>query len=152
MNRFATNCLALACFSLMTASPAHSERPSINALNAAVNQLQAEVNQLQAENDAQQAQLDALAPGALRVFDANGSDLGFAVGNANLVLLESPEAFVTIDHTDGSLQEPTRDVYFEEAGCQGTAFVTATQLDIHHVFGNGPETSRRHFISNAEPA
>ena len=60
MNGFTTITLVVACFSLLTVSPALGERPSINMLNAAVNQLQAEVGQLQAENQAQQEQITEL--------------------------------------------------------------------------------------------
>ena len=60
MNRFTTTAVAVACFSLLTVSPALGERPSINMLNAAVNQLQAEMSQLQAENQAQQDQIGEL--------------------------------------------------------------------------------------------
>ena len=139
--------------SVLIGLPAQAQRRSVS-------RLQAQINQLEAENNSQQAEIDALQLGALRVFDANGRDIGiYAHGiRADLILLlvEDPEVLVRLRLGSGEGNIFQANLYFEEAGCGGTAFVDFlaigggnTLSPIRTVFTVG--SPQRYFIANAEP-
>jgi hypothetical protein len=97
---------------------------------------------------------------SLRVFDANGTDIGLLVGGVErdtrvfAVLLSNSDILVELSSVDGTLQLSSRPLLFEDPGCPATGveLVTASGGTIGFLFKNGTEPDVRYFISNAEPA
>lgn len=90
------------------------------------------------------------APGVtFYLYDATGTRVG-PVGGHGTVYLESIGASVTIIEGSGLLNQPVKSqpVFFDEAGCQGNAFVQFA----HDLLGNGPSGAQRYFVGHAPRA